>query len=130
MCKKKRDFTGSQFGRLTVLREAPKRPNSPNSVWVAACECGNEIEAFSHNLVAGRTNSCGCLKLERLKETAAKRVASVKAYWAKYRADNLARLIEKAEQAKTLDPVTAIDVSHMSDAEFNACIDAHTEPRR
>lgn len=96
MSKKKRDFTGSRFGRLTVLREAPKRENSPNSVWVAACECGNEIQAFSHNLVAGRTLSCGCFKLERLKETAAKRVAAVKAYWAKYRLET--RLLKAAAE--------------------------------
>ena len=28
------------------------------------CSCGNEKEAYLHNVLAGRTTSCGCMFLE------------------------------------------------------------------
>lgn len=57
------DLTGQQFGRLTVLREAPSR-HSPNGdchrYWVCRCECGTEKEIAQQSLRRGYTVSCGC----------------------------------------------------------------------
>lgn len=33
------------------------------------CECGAEFKAVTHNVKAGRTQSCGCLQKRRVKET-------------------------------------------------------------
>lgn len=57
------DLTGRRFGRLVVVkRSAPHfSPNGKRStMWLCRCDCGNEVTAFSQNLVRGRTRSCGC----------------------------------------------------------------------
>lgn len=69
-----------------VLRELPKRPPSPNTVWACECVCGQQTSAYSHNLKSGRTKSCGCLKNDV--EAEARRILAVKDYWRKWREDN------------------------------------------
>lgn len=56
-----KDYTGSVFGRLTVLAMV-KRANSKNSYCLCKCECGNEKEIRLDALKNGSAKSCGCLK--------------------------------------------------------------------
>lgn len=59
--QKYRDYTGSVFGRLTVLSMV-KRAYSKNSYCLCKCECGNEKEIRLDALKNGSVKSCGCLK--------------------------------------------------------------------
>lgn len=59
----KRDLTGKKFGRLTVIRELPERKHH-SVLWLCRCECGNEVKVKSSNLNSGRSQSCGCLRVE------------------------------------------------------------------
>ena len=62
-----KDFTGSVFERLTVLRHLESKNGSRMAL--VKCACGSpEFSARLSNLKAGTTRSCGCLKLARMKE--------------------------------------------------------------
>jgi hypothetical protein len=54
------DFTGRQFGRLTVIRRA-ENTKSRMTQWLCRCECGTEKAITVANL-GSNTNSCGCLR--------------------------------------------------------------------
>lgn len=53
-----KDLTGQKFGMLTVLYRAPNRKRC--TYWHCVCECGNEKDIASSNLLQGYTKSCGC----------------------------------------------------------------------
>lgn len=61
--KRRQELTGEKFGRLTVGSRAPDKKG--RTWWHCKCECGNEIDVSAHHLLAGRTQSCGCLQKER-----------------------------------------------------------------
>ena len=52
------ELVGKKFGRLTVIRRAPKGGNCIS--WVCRCDCGKEITTRSTSLRNGHTKSCGC----------------------------------------------------------------------
>lgn len=55
------DLAGQRFGHLEVVqRDGSDRFG--NSRWQCRCDCGNLKSIVSHNLKAGRTRSCGCLR--------------------------------------------------------------------
>ena len=54
------DLTGRKFGRLEVIKEAPKIPGNKNRRWLCRCKCGKETIVFGHNLKSGHAKSCGC----------------------------------------------------------------------
>lgn len=56
-----KDLTGQKFGRLTALYPTEKRNKSGSIIWRCKCDCGNEYEVASHELLRGNTQSCGCL---------------------------------------------------------------------
>lgn len=62
----KKSLIGIRFGRLVVTEDLD------DSMLLCRCDCGNEIKAHRSNLLAKRTQSCGCLHdelaSERLKE--------------------------------------------------------------
>lgn len=58
-----KSIAGHRFGRL-VARERVGSDNYGNSLWSCQCDCGKIKEISSHNLKAGRTRSCGCLRRE------------------------------------------------------------------
>lgn len=65
---KVKDLTGQRFGRLTVIERCGK--NKKNAVlWKCQCDCGNLVIVRSDCLIWGNTRSCGCLMIERAKET-------------------------------------------------------------
>ena len=66
------NLTGKQFGRLTVtgFEEYRKRPDGRNNgYWRCICRCGHESIVSTANLTSGAVQSCGCLMLEKAKET-------------------------------------------------------------
>lgn len=54
------EFRGKRFGRLTVVADSGKRKGS-SVLWRCRCDCGNEVLAVRHELVCGKTTSCGCV---------------------------------------------------------------------
>lgn len=71
MVKVKEDFTGRKFGRLFVIERAEdkiRKSGEHISAWQCQCDCGNSIIAEGASLKSGRTQSCGCLRIERAKE--------------------------------------------------------------
>jgi hypothetical protein len=56
---KKIDLTGKQFGRWTVLEQAPR---TYQTMWVCECACGTKREVSGANLRTGHSVSCGCYR--------------------------------------------------------------------
>lgn len=63
------DLTGRRFGRWTVVRRAAN-PDGGQARWECVCECGTRKVVKSIALRRGLSQSCGCLKRERLAERA------------------------------------------------------------
>ncbi len=55
--------SGTKFCRLVVLSEIPGRPRRLKLL----CDCGNETVVCLRDLRSGNTKSCGCVKIEMLK---------------------------------------------------------------
>jgi|13_taG_2_1085334.scaffolds.fasta_scaffold06364_7 hypothetical protein len=53
-----KDIAGQRFGILTPLKYLGS--SSKGSLWLARCDCGEEIEVSRHKLMKGK-KSCGCL---------------------------------------------------------------------
>lgn len=64
---KKIDMIGNKFGRLTVLSEEGKDKHR-KILYKCKCDCGNIIITHGTRLRTGRVLSCGCYRLERLRE--------------------------------------------------------------
>lgn len=62
------NMTGRRIGRWLVLRMSAERdPKYPTiRYWECRCECGREATLCGASLRKGRTQSCGCLRRERL----------------------------------------------------------------
>lgn len=54
------DLTNQTFGKLTVLKQDPKRASGGNVKWICQCECGNITSVSGTSLRNGKTTSCGC----------------------------------------------------------------------
>lgn len=65
----KRDLTGKQFGRLTVLAFAG-RDSTGKDRWKCRCQCGVEKIVRGDHLLGGRSHSCRCLSREKAAENA------------------------------------------------------------
>lgn len=61
---KRKDHTGSVFGRLTVLGDAPD-VGFQRRVF-ARCECGKETNANLYAMLRGASTSCGCYAKEQV----------------------------------------------------------------
>lgn len=66
MVQVKRDLTGENFGRLTVIKQCEDWiiPTTQKHIpmWHCKCECGNELNVRGADLKNGTTSSCGCYK--------------------------------------------------------------------
>lgn len=64
------DITGERFGRLVAVRLTQRGSAAlhQGQRWLFRCDCGREIEAGKGNVLAGITQSCGCLKAETNRE--------------------------------------------------------------
>ena len=63
MSGRKIDLVGKEYGRLTVIGEAPNKPNG-SRMWWCRCVCGTEKTIYGSALTSGLTRSCGCLSKE------------------------------------------------------------------
>ena len=63
--RKRIDLTGQRFGNLVVVSRTERK----GGYWLCKCDCGNTKEVSLHNLRAGHTKSCGCLKVPRAELT-------------------------------------------------------------
>lgn len=62
------DLTGQRFGRWTVLKLDEDFENKHGfKKWICKCDCGSVRSVFQNVLIAGKSNSCGCLTVETLK---------------------------------------------------------------
>lgn len=59
-----KDIEGQKFGRLTVTRYVEQRKRRAH--WLCRCECGNELIVSGKHLRNGHTQSCGCLKVDKI----------------------------------------------------------------
>lgn len=62
---KKYNLVGEKFGMLTVIN----RNGSKNgrAYWLCQCDCGNKTNVATNSLNSGKTKSCGCISIERIK---------------------------------------------------------------
>lgn len=58
-----RNRVGERYGRLVVYSLAERSDNNKVQ-WLCICDCGNTKIVKSDNLSSGKSNSCGCLKME------------------------------------------------------------------
>ena len=63
-----KDMKGLRFGRLVVLEHVSFASNSV-TLWRCKCDCGNEAIVRQCNLNSGKTQSCGCLCIDKTRET-------------------------------------------------------------
>ena len=68
------DLTGQKFGKLIVISGGTGKDGRMS--WLCLCQCGNEKIVPSIRLRDGTTRSCGCLRSESNRVTAAARVAN------------------------------------------------------
>jgi hypothetical protein len=62
---RKKDLTGQQFGRLTVIGLAGQMAGK--TMWTCRCICGWQKVIRGTHLTGGRVGSCGCLRAEKFK---------------------------------------------------------------
>ena len=67
------DITGRRFGRLVALRNDGYGGHCFQLKWLCRCDCGREVSVFKNNLLSGRSTSCGCASVERMKRMNAMR---------------------------------------------------------
>jgi len=66
------DITGIKYGRLTALKVGP-RTRRGRATWLCQCECGSMPKAIDrHQLISGRTISCGCAQREAARQNGKK----------------------------------------------------------
>ena len=58
------DLTGQKFGRLTVIKREYPNNKWGRARWLCKCNCGKDKIIAGEQLRQGKTQSCGCLKLE------------------------------------------------------------------
>lgn len=59
-----KDLTGNRYGKLTVISRG-KNDKNHRCTWNCRCDCGNEINVKSANLLHGQV-SCGCIRITSL----------------------------------------------------------------
>lgn len=63
--KRINDLTGKVFGKLTVLKISKEKSNGGNLIWDCRCSCGKVKSILSASLTSGKSESCGCMNIER-----------------------------------------------------------------
>lgn len=65
--KPKAKLLNRKFDRLLVVAfEGTSKHN--HTIWKCLCDCGNVSIVDAGNLLQGKTTSCGCFQIERVKE--------------------------------------------------------------
>ena len=64
----KKDLTGKTFNRLTVIEQDMEKSEQYHQVfWKCVCQCGNIKSVRAYDLAHGKTQSCGCLRNEKVR---------------------------------------------------------------
>jgi hypothetical protein len=61
--------TGNRFGRLVVIKEAERRRKPSGQIirrFLCQCDCGKQVTVTKYQLSSGKTQSCGCIRTERI----------------------------------------------------------------
>jgi len=66
------DLTGQRFGLLTVAART-QNDSRGRAKWLCRCDCGGERTSAGYSLKAGDVLSCGCIRSEAMRRTAAER---------------------------------------------------------
>lgn len=66
--KKYINIMNKKFGRLLVVEDTQESKKG-NKIWLCKCDCGKTIKVMSISLRNGNTQSCGCLKKEKIKKS-------------------------------------------------------------
>lgn len=61
---------GNRFGRLLVVGLSKEYDSHKKAHWIVQCDCGVYRTVREDNLLAGHSTSCGCYRIERVKESA------------------------------------------------------------
>lgn len=70
---KRQELEGQTFGRLTVIEKDVEASKSHGrAYWKCRCSCGKEKTVAGLSLVRGATQSCGCLRNEKVFEAVSK----------------------------------------------------------
>ena len=59
------DLTGQRFNRLIVIKRDMLKVGNI-AYWICKCDCGNIISVRGDRLRGGNTQSCGCLRKEKI----------------------------------------------------------------
>lgn len=65
MSKKQFNLIGGRFGKLVVVALSQQQIDTDGQkrkLWDCVCDCGNTKIAKTHDLLAGRVKSCGCMQ--------------------------------------------------------------------
>jgi hypothetical protein len=62
----KHDLAGRRFGNLVAIRYIPGTKSTRKAKWLCRCDCGQERENGTNDLLTGRIQSCGCTKHEKI----------------------------------------------------------------
>ena len=57
------NLIGKRFGKLVVLEREKSDTRHPHLI--CKCDCGKQISTNVEHLLAGRTESCGCLRISK-----------------------------------------------------------------
>lgn len=61
------DLKDKRFGKLVVV-ERKENSRSGKAMWLCQCDCGNLKTIVGSDLTKGSTQSCGCIRIEKMKE--------------------------------------------------------------
>lgn len=64
-----RDLVGLRFGRLLVLEDSGERTSCGGVKYRCLCDCGNHSITARSELINGRATSCGCYRIEKIRES-------------------------------------------------------------
>lgn len=56
------EITGQKFKRLTAIKFVKTIKGA--SIWLFECDCGKKVIRRTHNVIQGKTTSCGCRQKE------------------------------------------------------------------
>lgn len=56
-----KDLSNQRFGKLVTIKY-DHTSSSKKSIWKCQCDCGSIVYVSSADLIAGKTQSCGCIK--------------------------------------------------------------------
>jgi hypothetical protein len=67
------DEKGKKYGKLLVLFEAAKTDSTRQARWFCRCECGTTTIVVGTDLRRGASQSCGCLRIGRIRRAYVKK---------------------------------------------------------